>query len=87
MYWMSMKKIIPTLLGLVLATSSFATINTVKNDNGAWNQFKQLSSLDEGYMSDNHSTNMKINFKGFRHHNWFKKIYNSIDVSLDLSAK
>ena len=73
MYWMSMKKIIPTLLGLVLATSSFATINTVKNDNGTWNQFKQLSSLDEGYMSDNHSTNVKIDFKEFRHHNWFKK--------------
>ena len=33
-------------------------------------------------MSDNHSANVKIDFKGFRHHNWFKKIYNSIDVSL-----
>ena len=47
---MTMKKIIPTLLGLVLATSSWAAINTVENDNNSTIQLDNLmgiSSEDE----------------------------------------
>ncbi|MGQ4006599.1 hypothetical protein QIW49_09025 [Francisellaceae bacterium CB300] len=45
-----MKKIIPTLLGLALAISSFAAINTIENKNGAVKQLENLQ-LDENYNS------------------------------------
>ena len=51
-----MKKLILKMIGLVLATSSFATVNTVKNENGAKEQL--------GVIVQNNATSEPINSEG-----------------------